>query len=144
MGELADAFDAAMADLFDLVAPPGSTRTQVTAVDEDGTETTVRAIFWSTTASADQEGLEIDAAGMRNQETITALFFKGDLDAAGLTIGPTLHFLIDGERWDLNEDEMIQDKMVPLDGCHNLVQVILRKAVELNKSVAGSEFTYGP
>jgi hypothetical protein len=92
--------------------------------------------------SAKSEGLEIDSAGWRMQQSRELSFLKRELTEKEVVIDPSGHFLIDTERWDLAEDESVKTATVPLAGIHNMVEVVVRRAVELNSSTPGTEFTY--
>lgn len=89
------------------------------------------------------EGVSSGPAGWKviKRKKFTSL--KRYLAERGVSFDPSGHAIIDGERWDLAEGAPMLDSMVPLCGIQNLVQIVLRRAVELNNTVAGSDFTYG-
>lgn len=116
---------------------------RVLCVLSDGTEIPLRPLQWDTQATAD-EGLAIDQAGVRVQCERILIFLKSELNDEGITLDGTQWFQIDGERWDFSEGAQIADNIVPLGDVHNLVMIQVRKAVELNQSRAGADFTYEP
>jgi hypothetical protein len=140
--ELAE-IGAAFEDVYEFLAGDAMTLIDPDAEDDEGID--LVGIRWEPdTDRSTFEGLEIDAAGMRNQEERNVLFLKSYLVTKQATIVPTKHFLINGDRWDFAKDKPIRTELAPLGGWQGLLMVTIRKAVELNKSTAGTEFTYAP
>lgn len=111
-------------------------------VDEDAVQTVLSCLAEDLEKSGGEEGLEIDAAGMRLGAAKKLTILKKELATKGVTLAVTGHFLINGERWDFEEDFPIRTDIVPLAGIQNMVECVIRKAVEVNHSLPGSEFTY--
>ena len=88
------------------------------------------------------EAYTVDAAGIRDTNIRTLTVWKSVLTDLGLVFSPSDWFLIDGERWDYNEKDNISNAIVPIAGVQNLIQIRLRKAVELNASSVEEEFTW--
>jgi len=131
--EISEALD----EVHDLLAGDA-----VTLVKATGAEHDLVGMMEDIDPATDQ-GLLVDHAGIRDQRIRRLTLLKRDLDAAGTAVEASDHFLIGNERWDLVVDEVIKDHTVPIAGIHNQVEVILRRAVELNKSAPATEFTYG-
>jgi hypothetical protein len=114
----------------------------VILVDEEGVQTALTCIAEDLAKSEGDEGLEIDSSGMRSGLNKRLYFLKKELAAKGVELNVTQYFLIDGERWDYAEDFPLRKDIVPLAGIHNMIEVIVRLAVERNRSIPGSEFGY--
>ncbi len=136
--EMADALDEG----FELVA-----NDPVTWVDSGDKETDLLCqledlLIPSTTAKV-LEGVQSDQAGWRSGALRKATFTKRRLAEKQVALDPSGHFVIADERWDICDGEPILEALVPLAGIQNLVQVVIRRSVELNNTVPGTEFTYG-
>lgn len=124
------AFDFAAEDVVTYVAP-------------DGSETELVALGWTKSKSESPEGVEIDQAGIREGETMDLLFHAGYLREREVELDAAGHFVIAGDRWDIREGPAVITRTGPIAGAHPLVQVSVRRAMELGASVAGSEFHFG-
>lgn len=115
-----------------------------TYVAPDGTEyADLDLLQWTQTRDW-EEGVQVDPSGVQHEETRTLLFDRGYLVEQGITeLNPAGHFVVAGERWDFMEDRPVNVKGGPIAGSHPAITVNVRKAVELNESVPGSEFGYG-
>lgn len=96
-----------------------------------------------TDAKSEGQGVVSGPAGWTSGGVRKLTFLKRNLAALNVTIDPSGYFLINGERWDLCEEYPVSEAIVPLVGIQNLLEVVVRRAVELNNTVPGSEFTYG-
>lgn len=103
----------------------------VTHVTKIGTETQLLTIMDDALVG---EGLLFDAAGIRDHNTRDLCFLKSYLTANSVTILPTDHFKINGERWDFSEDMPIKDALNPLGGVQDIIIVRVRRATELDHS----------
>jgi hypothetical protein len=89
------------------------------------------------------EGLTIDIAGVKESSEEDLFFLRCYVVSQGVeAFEPLGHFRILGERWDLAEKHPIAMKVGPAGGLHDAVKVVIRKAVELNSTVPGSEFGF--
>jgi hypothetical protein len=116
----------------------------VIAVDEDDVQTalTCMAVDLDKSEAGGEGGLEIDASGLRFNKLKRLTFLKRELADKGLSMADIRYFLIGNERWDFAEDWPARDSIVPLAGIHNMIEVIVRLAVERNRSIPGAEFGY--
>ena len=114
----------------------------VTHITKAGVRTQLLSIMWDWD-QARAEGLVIDEAGIRNQNERFLLFEKTYLTSKSVTISATDTYEIDSELWQMSDSTPIVTRTVPICGVHNLIQVTIRKAVELNTDATGV-ITYTP
>ena len=89
------------------------------------------------------EGLTVDFAGVKNGCEEDLFFLRSYVVAQGIeSFEPLGHFRISGERWDLAEKHPVAMNVGPAGGLHDAVKVVIRKAVELNSTIEGSEFGF--
>lgn len=88
------------------------------------------------------EALTIDAAGIRDINIRNLTIWKNVTTPLGITFKASDWFLIDGERWDYNEKDDIATARVPICGVQSLITIRIRRAVELNSTLVGEEFTW--
>jgi hypothetical protein len=121
----------------------------VTLVDPSGDEPVeidlicIMEDLAATDTAAKDDGVRSDEAGWKVGSVKRLTFWKSHLAENQATIDPSKHFMIGGVRYDLRDKEPIRDSVVPLAGIQNLLEVIVRKSVELNSSTSG-EFSYTP
>lgn len=115
----------------------------ITWVDAEGTETDLTCLWADVANKDDNEGLIVTSGGTAVGGMGEATFFEPMLTEKGVTFDGTGYAIRFGERWDLAEGQPVLRHQMPLAGLHLVVTVRLRKAVELNKTIPGSEFTYG-
>ena len=84
----------------------------------------------------------MDKGGIKDSDVREAIISKLELTSKQIVINVADHFIIESERWDFSEHDKLQTKLVPISGIHNIVRIRLRRAVELNRTQAGSSFTW--
>ena len=130
---LRDALD----EVYDILAGDA-----VTHVDSDTLIETEFYCVMEDYVRVGNEAFTVDAAGIRDVNIRTLTVWKNLITDLGLVFSPSDWFLIDGERWDYNEKDNISTAIVPIAGVQNLLQIRLRKSVELNASSVEEEFTW--
>jgi hypothetical protein len=90
---------------------------------------------------SDAEGLTIGSAGIQPETTYEMVLLDSYLATRHVSILPTDHYLIAGERYDPIEKEPIQERVVPEGDVNCLIVLRIRRAVELNSSTSGTGFT---
>jgi hypothetical protein len=131
-----DEIERAFKELFELIA--GDLVVHVTA---GGTQTNLLTIMDDAWYG---EGLILDQAGIRDTNSRDLCFHKAYLTAAGVSLQPTDHYLINGERWDYQEDIAIKNALNPLSGIQEIVVIRVRRSVELDGTTAGSTWEFSP
>jgi len=131
-----DAIADAFAEVWELIAGD-----LVTHVTTGGTQTPLLTIMDDAMVG---EGMLFDPAGIRDQNSRDLCFLKTYLTANSVSIEPTDHYLINGERWDYVENVPLKDATNPLGGIQDVVIVRVRRAAELNHSDAGTNWGFSP
>jgi len=89
------------------------------------------------------EGLVVGAGGIEEHEERHLLFFRPYLLEDGIPkIEPTMSFEFLGERWDLDIEHAIIVDTGPNMATNPTINVVVRKAVEREHTLPGSEFSY--
>lgn len=125
---------AAIEKAHALVEGPG-----ITYVSPLGIETELPGLY---TDLQNEQGLEIDEAGIRNRGVRELQFRKETLTDLGVTLELTGYFKMDGERWDFAGKEPFMEAIVPIAGIHNLLSVRVQRATELNNTDPSDTFTF--
>lgn len=115
----------------------------VTLCRKDGFRKNLLTLRW-TRDRDNAEGLWLDEAGIRDQGEAMLLFHVGYLQSQGVeTVEPDDWFEILGERWDLDRRNQRVIATGPTADNHAVIRVVVRKAVELNKTIDGESFGWG-
>lgn len=111
--------------------------------EPNGNEKSFCSVDWSN-AQARAEGLEIFGAGVENQEEYIVVCLKSYLVTAGISkFDPAGGYLKrQGVRWDFQVDRPISVHGGPGDDTSNLIWFTVRKAVEQEHTVPGSDFQF--
>lgn len=145
IAEIAAALEEGFELLFTEEGQP--TGDEMLWVDENGIQTQLigatEDLLRPATRATVREGVQLDGAGWTSGALRLLTFLKKHLADKAVTISPSGYFLIAGERWDICDEEPVLEALVPLAGIQNLMQVVVRRSVELNSTVAGTEFVYG-
>lgn len=112
----------------------------VTWVPKSGSQKTLLTIQYDLGFG---EGLGVDNAGILNRGVRELIFLTSYLTAQGVTISPDGYFMINNVRWDFDENEPIQDAVVPIAGIHNLLVCRVRRAVEVAQTSSGTTWSWG-
>ena len=108
---------------------------------ESGVSTEITCLLYDSLIEA-KEGIKVDKGGVKDGDVREAIISKLELTSKQVVISVADHFIIESERWDFSEHDKLQTKLVPISGIHNIVRIRLRRAVELNRTEAGSSFTW--
>jgi hypothetical protein len=114
----------------------------VVLVTEEGVEKDLLTIGWTMT-EARAEGLEVFIGGTEDQEERIIFFLRSYLLAQDIPrITSSMYFKIDGVRWDLRTGEPIAVQTTSSADTDNVIQVVLRKAVEREHTRPGSRVDF--
>lgn len=111
-------------------------------VAPDGTQTTIHALRWTETQNW-AEGVEIDSTGIQDEEVMQVSLNAAELTELGVEIDAAGHFLIDGLRWDFDDERPIRRETAPVTD-DNRIGVWLRRAEALRRTESVSTWGFEP